>query len=51
MDYIPLIDTKKLGQPRQARKVCPWAAGWIIFTVICAGLLLAGLEMRGALPW
>ena len=51
MDYKPLIDTKKLGQPRQAFKINPWAAGWLIFAVIIAGLLLAGLEMRGVLPW
>lgn len=51
MDYIPLIDTKKLGQPRPRIKVCPWASGLVIAAVVCTVLLIVKLHMRGVLPW
>lgn len=48
MDYIELIDTKKLGQP-QRKCSCWWAIGWAVFAAACSVALVYGLVMRGVL--
>lgn len=49
MDYIPLIDTKKLGQATRKKCSCLWAWGFALFTAGCVIALAYGLHLRGVL--
>lgn len=47
MDYIPLIDTKKLGQTTRKKCSCLWGLSWFLFATACTIALAYGLHLRG----
>lgn len=49
MDYIPLIDVKKLGQAKHKKSNTILAWGWALFTAGCAIALVLKLIERGVL--